>query len=133
MNDLERSYEQLPHDVARRTIGGWSEARLLQAGSFVAAYGGPRSSTVHDEACAADEGIWRLGAQIELHRAAGDVDAEHAVNVLTKLTKAQQSDQFIRRLAERTLVTLDARGAQTSELREALVYFPRKNSLPELI
>jgi len=26
MNDLERSYEQLPHDVARRTIGGWSEA-----------------------------------------------------------------------------------------------------------
>jgi hypothetical protein len=121
MNELERSFERLPGDVARRTtVGGWSEARLLQAGSFVAAYGGADSSAAHDDARAADEGIWRLTAQIELHRAAGEADAQHAVKTLGSLSRAQRGDQFVRRLAGRTMLAIESSGADASNLREAL-------------
>ena len=120
MNDLERAFGELPSSVVREPVGGWGEVRLHTAASFVLAYGEVGSSASHDHALAADEGFWRDGAQIELQRSASEVDPQLAESVLKNLSRDQRGDQFVRRLARRTLTTLEARGADTRELSEIL-------------
>jgi transcriptional regulator with XRE-family HTH domain len=120
MRDLETEFGRLPDDVIHEPICGWGEVRLHTAGSFVLAYGGVGSLSSHDDARRADEGFWRDGPQIELQRAAAASDSQHAIAVLAKLTKAQRDDQFIRRLAGRTMIAIQSSGADASDLREVL-------------
>jgi hypothetical protein len=100
--------------------GGWEEQRLHHAASFVVAFGRVGSPASHDDALASDLGFWRDPPQIELHRAAAEADAAHACATLAALSGAQRSDEFIRRLADRTLVAIESSGADARELREAL-------------
>jgi hypothetical protein len=120
VRDLEAAYSRLPHNVTNRPIGGWSEDRLHHVASFVVAFGGVGSATAHDDGAQFGGVLWRNASQIELHRAAAEVDAEHAIKTLTELTRAQQNDQFIRRLAGRTMLVIEGRGADVSDLREVL-------------
>lgn len=120
MRDLETEFGRLPDDVTRQPIGGWGEVRLHVTESFALAYGGVGSPSSHDDARKADEGRWRVGPQIELQRAAAMSDSQHAVDVLAQLTKAQGGDQFIRRLAGRTMIAIESSGADASDLREVL-------------
>jgi hypothetical protein len=120
VRDLEAAYSRLPHNVTNRPIGGWSEERLHHVASFVAAFGGVGSATAHDDGAQFGGDLWRNASQIELHRAAAEADAEHAIKTLTELTRAQQNDQFMRRLAGRTMLVIEGRGADVSDLREVL-------------
>lgn len=59
--------------------------------------------------------------QIELHRAAGEANARHAVAILAALSDPQRSDQFIRRLGVRTLAVCERENvAGVAELRDVL-------------
>lgn len=117
---LERSYERLPRSVTNQSIGGWAEERLHHAESFVVAFGGIGSPAAHDDGARFSGDLWRSATQIELHRAAAEADAAHAVATLGSLSGAQRSDQFIRRLGIRTVAAIESRGADTADLREAL-------------
>jgi transcriptional regulator with XRE-family HTH domain len=116
MRDLELAFERLPRSVTKRPIGGWDELRLHHTASFVAAFGGVGSARTHDDAAKCSH-IWRATTQIELHRAAAEADAAHA---LRALTGPARGDRFIRRLGARTLAVIEAQGADVGELREAL-------------
>ena len=123
MNDVETAFERLPRAVTRATIGGWSERRLHHAASFVAGFGGAGNPATHDEALRTNAGRWRYATQIELHRAADEVDTNYAVATLAALSNPQRSDQFIRRLGLRTLAVCESRDASAAgvaELREVL-------------
>lgn len=120
LKDVETEFERLPRAVMRATTGGWSERRLHHAASFVVAFGGV-GSLAHDEALKTNAGRWRYATQIELHRAAGEADARHAVATLTALSAPQRSDRFIRRLGVRTLAICERESvAGVAELREVL-------------
>jgi len=121
MRDVETAFERLPRDVTRRTIGaGWAEERLHHTRSFVRAFGGVGSPSSHDDALAADMGFWRDPPQIELHRAAAETDAAHAVATVSNLSNVQRSDHFIRLLGIRTVAAIESSGADARELRALL-------------
>jgi transcriptional regulator with XRE-family HTH domain len=123
MKDLETAFERLPRAVVRAAAGGWSEHRLHHAASFVVAFGGVGSPAAHDEALRTDaDGVrWRYATQVELHRAAGEADARHAVATLAALNHPQRSDQFIRRLGLRTLAVCERENVSgVAELRDVL-------------
>ncbi len=119
VRDLEHAFEQLPRAITNQPIGGWDEHRLHHTASFVVAFGGVGSPTSHDDA-AGSSPVWRATTQIELHRAAAEADAAHAVQALGSLSAAQRSDEFIRRLGGRTLATIEAKGADVAALRDVL-------------
>jgi transcriptional regulator with XRE-family HTH domain len=121
LKDVETAFDRLPRAVMRATTGGWSERRLHHAASFVVGFGGVGSLAAHDEALKTNAGRWRYATQIELHRAAGEADARHAVSALTALSDPQRSDRFIRRLGARVLASCETRrAAGVAELREVL-------------
>lgn len=123
---LERTFERLPSDLTREKLSalGWPEERLHHARSYSAMY----SAAPGAGEAARDEALrlyvdadWRGPAQIKLHRAASEVDANEAVATLAALSEAQRRDRFVRRIAMRVLDSCESRGvAGTAELREAL-------------
>jgi predicted subunit of tRNA(5-methylaminomethyl-2-thiouridylate) methyltransferase len=66
---------------------------------------------------AAADTDWRSRAQLKLHRAAAEADAQ---DVVATLSDAQRSDRFVRMIAKRALASCESRGAATAELREVL-------------
>lgn len=123
---LERTFEKLPRDIAREKLSalGWPEERLHHVRSYCGMYGGtPASGEVAREEALRlyADADWRGPAQIKLHRAASEADAQDAVTTLSGLSEAQRNDMFVRMVATRALVSCESRGtAGTSELREAL-------------
>lgn len=119
MHDVARAFERLPRDVTRDRISatGWPEDRLHFCASFVGSCSG---QPYEDAAKLYSPAVWRGLAQIKLHRAAAETDPHEAINVLAGLTDAQRTDRFVRQTARRVIDACEARGAQTSQLREAL-------------
>jgi hypothetical protein len=76
----------------------------------------------HDALRLYEASYWRGPAQVKLHRAASEVDAKDAVAILVRLSDAQRSDRFVRRIAAHVLHRVDEAGstAGAAELRELL-------------
>jgi hypothetical protein len=122
---LERTFEQLPRDITREKLSvlGWPEECLHHIRSYCAMYGGEGGESAREDALRLYETAdWRGPAQIKLHRAASEVDANDAVATLSHLSEAQCSDRFVRRIAMHALDRADGTGAVAGvpELRELL-------------
>lgn len=119
---LERTFEQLPRHITREkaAVGGWAEDRLHHTHSYAAAFGGIGGGDAARDAALRlySSAAWRGPAQVQLHRAAAEVDPQDAVAVLGSLNEAQRKDRSIRFVALRTLSACRARGADVRELRE---------------
>jgi transcriptional regulator with XRE-family HTH domain len=123
---LERTFERLPHDIMREKLSalGWAEERLHHARSYCAMYGIDGGEPARTEALRLyPDADWRSRAQIKLHRAASEADAQDAVATLSDLSDAQRRDRFVRMIATRALASCesrDASGAGVADLREVL-------------
>jgi hypothetical protein len=125
LTELERTYNRLPRDVTRERLStlGWPEERLHHARSYCAMYGtAPQAGEIaRTEALRLyADADWRSRAQIKLHRASSEADAQGAVRTMTDLSDAQRKDRFVRMIARRAVASCEARGADTTELREVL-------------
>lgn len=122
--DLERTFDKLPRDIVREKLSalGWAEERVHHVRSYCAMYGSASGDTARDEALRLyADADWRSQAQVKLHRAAAEADAQDAVATLSDLSDAQRSDRFVRLIAARALASCESRNvAGTAELREAL-------------
>ncbi len=121
---LEQTFERLPRDIVREKLSalGWAEERVHHVRSYCAMYGSTSGDAARDEALRLyADAAWRGQAQIKLHRAASEADAQDAVSTLSGLSEAQRSDRFVRMIATRALDACESRhAAGTAELREAL-------------
>jgi hypothetical protein len=121
---LERTFERLPHHITREkaTVDGWAEDRLHHTHSYAAAFGGLSGGEAARDAALRlySSAAWRGPARVRLHQAAAEVDPQHAMATLAGLSNAQRSDRSIRFAALRTLSACRARGADVSELGEAV-------------
>jgi helix-turn-helix protein len=124
----ERTFEHLPRNIRRDKLSalGWAEDRLHHTRSYCAMYGASSSAgeTARTEALRliADTDS-RSRAQLKLHRAASEADAQDAVAILSDLSDAQRRDRFVRTIATRALASCEARGPSgrgVAELREVL-------------
>jgi len=122
----ERAFEHVPRNITRDKISalGWAEDRLHHTRSYCAMYGASPSAgeIARTEALRfiADTD-WRSRAQLKLHRAVSEIDAQDAVATLSDLSDAQRSDRFVRMIATRALASCESRNvAGVAELREVL-------------
>jgi hypothetical protein len=122
----ERTFEHLPRNIARDKLSalGWAEDRLHHTRSYCAMYGAATAAgeTARTEALRliADTD-WRSRAQLKLHRAASEADAQDAAAILSDLSDAQRRDRFVRMIAARALASCESRKvAGAAELREVL-------------
>jgi hypothetical protein len=125
LTTLERTFEQLPRDITREKLSvlGWSEECLHHTRSYCAMYGGDGGESARQDALRLyEKADWRGPAQIKLHRAASEVDAQDAVTTLNDLSDAQRSDRFVRKIAMHVLHRVEAADSATgaAELRELL-------------
>jgi hypothetical protein len=125
LRELERTFERLPRDLTRDKLSmlGWPEEMLHHARSYCAMYGGDGGESAREDALRLYEAAeWRGPAQVKLHRAAAEIDAQHAVATLRNLSDPQRSDRFVRRIAIQVLARADGAGsaAGAAELRELL-------------
>jgi hypothetical protein len=94
---------------------------LVDGRSYCAMYGAGSGEVARTEALRlTDDTRWRNRAQLKLHRAASEANPQYAVATLSDLSDNQRSDRFVRIIARRALASCEARGVDTSELREAL-------------
>jgi transcriptional regulator with XRE-family HTH domain len=127
LTTLERTFEHLPRHTTRDKLStfGWAEDRLHHGRSYCAMYGTGSGEVARTEALRliADTD-WRSRAQLKLHQAASETDAQEAVAALSDLSDAQRRDRFVRMIAARALASCEARGgpsaAGVAELREVL-------------
>jgi hypothetical protein len=127
LTTLERTFEHLPRHITRDKLSalGWAEDRLHHTRSYCAMYGSGSGEIARTEALRliADTD-WRSRAQLKLHRAASEADAQDAVATLSDLSDAQGRDRFVRMIAARALASCESRGrtsaAGVAELREVL-------------
>jgi transcriptional regulator with XRE-family HTH domain len=123
LRELERTFEHLPRHITRDKLSalGWAEDRLHHGRSYCAMHGTGSGDVARTEALRliADTD-WRSKAQLKLHRAASEADAQDAVATLNDLSDTQRSDRFVQMIAARALVVCEARGTDTAELRDAL-------------
>jgi transcriptional regulator with XRE-family HTH domain len=121
---LERTFERLPRDITREKLSalGWPEEKLHHVRSYCSMYGSTSGEAARNEALRLYADVaWRGPAQIKLHKAASEADAQGAVATLTGLSEAQRSDRFVRMIAKRALASCEARNvAGAAELREVL-------------
>jgi hypothetical protein len=122
----ERTFERVPRHITRDKLSalGWAEDRLHHTRSYCAMYGVSPSAgeTARTEALRliADTD-WRSLAQVRLHRAASEADAQEAVRTVVALSETQRADRFVRQIAMRALDACESRKvAGAAELREAL-------------
>lgn len=120
----ERAFEHVPRHITRDKLSalGWAEDRLHHTRSYCAMYGTGSGEVARTEALRliADTD-WRSRAQLRLHRAASDADAQDAVATLAALSGPQRSDRFVRMIATRALASCESRNvAGVAELREVL-------------
>jgi hypothetical protein len=103
---------------------GWAEERLHHARSYCAMYGIDGGEPARTEALQLyPDADWRSRAQIKLHGAASEADAQDAVVTLCDLSDAQRRDRFVRMIAARVLASCESRdvsAAGVAELREVL-------------
>jgi hypothetical protein len=126
LTTLERTFEKLPRDITRDKLSalGWAEDRLHHTRSYCAMYGTGSGEAARTEALRliADTD-WRSRAQLKLHRAASETDAQDAVATLSGLSDAQRRDRFVRMIAARALASCESRDASAAgvaELRDVL-------------
>jgi transcriptional regulator with XRE-family HTH domain len=126
LTTLERTFEHLPRHITRDKLSalGWAEDRLHHVRSYCAMYGTGSGEVARAEALRliADTD-WRSRAQLKLHRAASEADAQDAVATLGDLSESQRRDRFVRMIAARALVSCEARNARSAgvaDLREVL-------------
>ena len=121
---LEHTFERLPRDIVREKLSamGWAEERVHHVRSYCAMYGSTSGDAARDEALRLyADAAWRSRAQIKLHRAASEADAQDALSTLSDLSEAQRADRFVRMIATRALDACESRNTGgTAELREAL-------------
>jgi transcriptional regulator with XRE-family HTH domain len=123
---LERTFERLPRDIVGEKLSalGWAEERLHHARSYCAMYGIDGGAAARTEALQLyPDADWRSRAQIKLHGAASEADAQDAVVTLCDLSDAQRRDRFVRMIAARVLASCESRdvsAAGVAELREVL-------------
>jgi transcriptional regulator with XRE-family HTH domain len=123
----DRAFEHVPRNITRDKLSalGWAEDRLHHGRSYCAMYGTGSGEIARTQALRliADTD-WRSQAQLKLHRAASEADAQDAVATLSDLSETQRRDRFVRMIAARALASCEARGgpsaAGTTELREVL-------------
>ena len=125
LRELERTFEQLPRSITREKLSvlGWPEETLHHTRSYCAMYGSEGGQSAREDALRLyEKADWRGPAQIKLHRAASEVDANDAVATLSHLSEAQRSDRFVRRIARHVLDRVESVGSATgtTELRELL-------------
>jgi len=122
--ELERTFEKLPSDITREKLSalGYPEETLHHVRSYCAMYGAVAGEAAREEALRLyADAVWRGPAQVRLHRAASETDAQEAVAILTALNGTQRSDRFVRQIAMRALESCESRKvAGAAELREAL-------------
>lgn len=121
---LERTFEKLPREITRERLSalGWSEERLHHTRSYCGMFIGGGEAARDDALNLYAEADWRGPAQVKLHRAASEADAQDAVATLSALSETQRRDRFVRMIAKRALESCESRKvAGASELREALV------------
>ena len=122
--ELERTFEKLPSDITREKLSalGYPEETLHHVRSYCAMYGAVAGEAAREEALRLyADAVWRGPAQVRLHRAASEADAQEAVAILTALNGTQRSDRFVRQIAMRALESCESRKvAGAAELREAL-------------
>ncbi len=119
---LERTFEKLPRDVTREKLSalGWPEETLHHTRSYCGMFIGGGDAARDEALRLYADADWRGPAQVRLHRAASEADADDAVATLAGLSDAQRSDRFVRLIAARALASCESRGVATAELREAL-------------
>lgn len=128
LTTLERTFEKLPREITRDKLSalGWPVERLHHTRSYCAMYG---ASTAAGEVARTEallltaEADWYSHAQLNLHRAASEADAQDAVATLSDLSEAQRRDRFVRMIAVRALASCESRDASAAgvaELREVL-------------
>lgn len=120
---LERTFEKLPRDLTREKLSalGWPEETLHHTRSYCGMFVGGGEAARDEALRLYVEADWRGPAQIRLHRAASEADAQEVVVILTALSEIQRSDRFVRQIAMRALHSCESRKvAGTGELREAL-------------
>jgi transcriptional regulator with XRE-family HTH domain len=127
LTTLERTFEHLPRHITRDKLSalGWAEDRLHHTRSYCAMYGSGSGEIARTEALRLiADADWRSRAQLKLHRAASEADAQDAVATLSDLSHAQGRDRFVRMIAARALASCESRGgtsaAGVAELREVL-------------
>jgi len=124
LRELEATFERLPRDITRDKVTslGWPEERLHHTISYVSAFGGLGGGEPARESAMKlyPPVAWRGPAQIKLHRAASEVDAQRAVATLSALSEAQRHDRGIHLIARRVIEACEARGAKTADLRAVL-------------
>jgi hypothetical protein len=125
LRELERTFEQLPRDITSEKLSalGWPEERLHHVRSYCAMYGGDGGEAARQDALRLYEApTWRGPAQVKLHQAASDIDAQNAVTTLVRLSETQRTDRFVRRIATHVLDRVEDAGsiAGAAELRELL-------------
>jgi len=125
LRELERTFGQLPRDITREKLSvlGWTEETMHHTRSYCAMFGGDGGEPAREDALRLYEvADWRGPAQVKLHRAASNVDANDAVATLSRLSEAQRSDRFVRRIARHVLDRAEDAGSATgtTELRELL-------------
>lgn len=122
LQGMESEFERLPSDLRRDRVTalGAPEDRLTFVASFLGAFADMPYPV--DGAANYSPVVWRGLAQVRLHRAAAEVDPQHAVAVLSSLKPAQRSDRFVHQTALRVLRRCEAKNApRTRELHDALV------------
>jgi hypothetical protein len=120
---LERTFEKLPRDITRERLSalGWSEETLHHTRSYCGMFVGGGEAARDEALSLYVEADWRGPAQVRLHRAASEADAQDAMATLSGLSEAQRKDRFVRMIAKRALESCESRGvAGTADLREAL-------------
>ena len=122
--ELERTFEKLPRDITREKLSalGYPEETLHHTRSYCAMYGAVPGEAARAAALRLyADAAWRGPAQVRLHRAASEADAQDAVATLTTLSDTQRADRFVRQIALRALDSCEARKVGgTAELREVL-------------
>jgi hypothetical protein len=123
----ERTFEHLPRHIMRDKMSalGWAEDRLHHTRSYCAMYGtGSGEEARSDALRLIADTDWRSRAQLKLHRAASEADAQDAVATLSDLSDTQRKDRFVQTIAARALASCETRGgaraAGVAELREVL-------------
>jgi hypothetical protein len=120
---LERTFEQLPRDITRDKLSmlAWPEEILLHTRSYCSMFVGGGEAARDEALRLYVEADWRGPAQIRLHRATSEADAQDAVASLSGLSEAQRKDRFVRMIAKRALASCESSNvAGTDGLREAL-------------
>jgi hypothetical protein len=122
----ERAFEHMPRNLTRDKLSalGWAEDRLHHTRSYCAMYGTGSGQAARTEALRliADTD-WRSRAQLKLHHAASEADAQDAVATLSDLSDAQRRDRFVQMIAARALASCESRDASAAgvaDLREVL-------------